>query len=187
MRAAGGAGHFWLDWHNIPEQNNRYSLFSSILYINALYRILLGFIACSLLLFAVAHPQFSYLALLAVSAFFRQQSIQKVRTLAAAVQATPDLCCYQWDRRSRQLGQLAHLLPRNGLRAQTAADTALSPYLGGDIVGLLFTIVFLLLFFLIVGGLMTWGYKAFRNEDAAVPMTAFIGRNRYLCWRRSFL
>ena len=45
---------------------------------------------------------------------------------------------------------------------------------GADVVTLLFTVVFLLLFFLIIGGLMTWGYQAFRNEAAAVPMTAFI-------------
>lgn len=140
---------------------------------SACLRILLGFLACSILLFAIAHSQFSYLALLAVSAFFRQQSIQRVEHWLR--QFKPLHTCVAIS----GIAVVVNLISGtpasaqwNG--AQTAANTALTPYLGGDIVGLLFTIVFLLLFFLIVGGLMTWGYKAFRNEDAAVPMTAFI-------------
>ena len=60
---------------------------------------------------------------------------------------------------------------------QTAATTHLAPNLGTNgtaVVDFLFAIVFMLLFFLIVGGLMAWGYKAYRNEEASVPMSAFI-------------
>ncbi len=137
------------------------------------FRIILGFATCSILLLAISHPQVAYLGLLAVSAFFSQQSIQKVS---------------QWLRHFKPIqtcasiggvAAIANLVSASPASAQwngaqTAADTALGTYIGNDIVSLLFTIVFLLLFFLIIGGLMTWGYKAFRNEDAAVPMTAFI-------------
>ena len=137
------------------------------------FRIALGFAACSILVFAIAHPHFAYLSLLGISAVFTKHSVQTlekwlrhlkplqscasigaVAVIANLVGGTP--ASAQWQ------------------GAQTAADTALGNYIGNDVVSLLFTIVFLLLFFLIVGGLMTWGYKAFRNEDAAVPMTAFI-------------
>ncbi|MEM9002710.1 MAG: hypothetical protein AAGE59_04185 [Cyanobacteria bacterium P01_F01_bin.86] len=137
------------------------------------FRIILGFAACSMFLFALAHPQIAYLGLLALSAFFRQQSVHRIE---------------HWLRRYKpikvfasvgMLAVLANLATGTAASAQwagakSAADSALSAYIGADVVTLLFTVVFLLLFFLIIGGLMTWGYKAFRNEDAAVPMTAFI-------------
>lgn len=143
------------------------------LYQHASFRIILGFAACNSLLFAISHPQIAYLGLLAISAVFRQQSVHRVE---------------YWLRRYRPikmfasvgiLAVIANLVTGTAASAQwvgakTAANTALSAYIGADVVTLLFTVVFLLLFFLIVGGLMTWGYKAFRNEDAAVPMTAFI-------------
>ena len=137
------------------------------------FRIILGFTACSSLLFAIAHPQSAYIGLLAISAVLRQQSIQRIE---------------YWLRRFEPikmfasigvLAVIANLITGAAASAQwagakSAADTALASYIGADVVTLLFTVVFLLLFFLIIGGLMTWGYKAFRNEDAAVPMTAFI-------------
>ena len=137
------------------------------------FRIILGFAACSVMLFALAHPQTAYLVLLAISAVFRQQSVHRIE---------------HWLRRFEPIGMfasigafavIANLITGTAASAQwagaqDAANTALSTYIGADVVKLLFTVVFLLLFFLIIGGLMTWGYKAFRNEDAAVPMTAFI-------------
>lgn len=144
-----------------------------IQYKQAIFRIILGFAACSSLLFAIAHTQIAYLGLLAISALFRQQSIYRIE---------------HWLRRFEPikifasvgvLAVIANLVTGTAASAQwqgaqTAANTALGSYIGTDVVTLLFTVVFLLLFFLIIGGLMTWGYKAFRNEDAAVPMTAFI-------------
>ena len=137
------------------------------------FRIILGFAACSTLLFAIAHPQVSYLGLLAISAVFRQQSIHRVEYWLkrfAPIKMFASIGA---------LAAIANLVTGTAASAQwtgaqTAANTALSTYIGADVVTLLFTVVFLLLFFLIIGGLMTWGYKAFRNEDAAVPMTAFI-------------
>lgn len=139
----------------------------------ATFGIILGFTACSIFLFALTHPQVTYLGLLATSAVFRQQSVHRIE---------------HWLRRFKPISMLASIgafavianlvtgtaasAQWNG--AQDAANTALATYIGADVVKLLFTVVFLLLFFLIIGGLMTWGYKAFRNEDAAVPMTAFI-------------
>ena len=137
------------------------------------FRIILGFAACSLFLFALSHPQIAYLGLLAISALLRQQSIRSIE---------------HWLRRYKPikmfvsvgvLAAIANLVTGTAASAQwagakNAANTALGTYIGADVVTLLFTVVFLLLFFLIIGGLMTWGYKAFRNEDAAVPKTAFI-------------
>lgn len=142
-------------------------------YQQARFRIILGFAACSIFLFAFAHPQIAYLRLLAISALLRQQSIRRIEHW---------LRCYQPIKMFVSVGVLAaiaNLVTGTAASAQwagakSAADSALSAYIGSDIVTLLFTVVFLLLFFLIIGGLMTWGYKAFRNEDAAVPMTAFI-------------
>lgn len=143
------------------------------LYEQVTLKIILGFAACSVMLFALAHPQVAYLGLLAISAVFRQQSVHKIE---------------HWLRRFAPIKMFAsvgvlavsaNLITGTAASAQwqgaqTAANSALSAYIGADVVTLLFTVVFLLLFFLIIGGLMTWGYKAFRNEDAAVPMTAFI-------------
>jgi len=137
------------------------------------FRMILGFTVCSSLLFAFAHPQVAYLGLLAISAIFSKQSVRGIE---------------HWFRRFKPfklyvfvgiLSILANLVTNSAASAQwqgaqTAANTALGSYIGADVVTLLFTVVFLLLFFLIIGGLMTWGYRAFRNEDAAVPMTAFI-------------
>ena len=139
----------------------------------AYFRIILGFATCSVLLFAIAHPQVAYLALLAISATFSQQSIPKLEQWL--LRFRPIKACAS----TGAVAVIANLVSGTAASAQwqgaqTAADTALGAYIGNDVVSLLFTIVFLLLFFLIVGGLMTWGYKAFRNEDAAVPMTAFI-------------
>jgi len=143
------------------------------LYKKITFRIILGFAACSSLLLALAHPQSAYLGLLAISAIFKHHSVHGIE---------------HWLKRFAQikvfasvgvLAVIANLLGGTAASAQwagaqTAANSALSAYIGADVVTLLFTVVFLLLFFLIIGGLMTWGYKAFRNEDAAVPMTAFI-------------
>ena len=137
------------------------------------FRIILGFTTCSVLLFAIAHPQIAYLALLAISATLNQQSIQKLEPWFRHVK--PIKACASIS----GIAVLANLISSRAASAQWAgaqgaANATLGGYIGTDIVTLLFTVVFLLLFFLIIGGLMTWGYKAFRNEDAAVPMTAFI-------------
>ncbi|MEO0770112.1 MAG: hypothetical protein AAFY72_11900 [Cyanobacteria bacterium J06649_4] len=142
-------------------------------YQQATFRIILGFAASSVFLFALSHPQIAYLTLLAISAAFKQQSIRRVKHW---------LRCFKPIKLVVSVGVLAtvaNLVAGTAASAQwqgaqSAANTALSGYIGADTVTLLFTVVFLLLFFLIIGGLMTWGYKAFRNEDAAVPMTAFI-------------
>ncbi|MEN8443496.1 MAG: hypothetical protein ABG776_00630 [Cyanobacteria bacterium J06555_13] len=137
------------------------------------FRIFLGFAASMTFLCAITHPQISYLILLAISAFWKDSSFKSIQhfvrrfhpiKLTATIAGLATIANFffpapvfaQWQ------------------GAKSAADTSLGPYIGADVVTLLFTIVFLLLFFLIIGGLMTWGYKAFRNEDAAVPMTAFI-------------
>ena len=97
------------------------------------FRIILGFAACSTLLFAVTHPQVSYLGLLAISAVFRQQSVHRVE---------------HWLRRFAPikmfasigiLAVIANLVTGTAASAQwagaqTAANTALSTYIGADIV-----------------------------------------------------
>ena len=137
------------------------------------FRIILGFAACSIFLFALLYPQIAYLGLLATSALLRQQSIRRLENWLRRHQPTKMFVSVGI------LTAIVNLVTGTAASAQwagaqSAADSALSAYIGADIVTLLFTVVFLLLFFLIIGGLMTWGYKAFRNEDAAVPMTAFI-------------
>lgn len=139
----------------------------------AYFRIALGFVTCSVLVFVIAHPHFAYLALLGISAVFTKHSVQTLEKWLRHFK--PLQACASIG----AIAVLANLVVGTSASAQwqgaqTAADTALGNYIGNDVVTLLFTIVFLLLFFLIIGGLMTWGYKAFRNEDAAVPMTAFI-------------
>lgn len=136
-------------------------------------RISLGFAATAFLLFSFTHAELCYLVLLALSAFHdklpinqMQRWIKTLKPVSASVTAgllstislflVPSSANAQWN------------------NAQTAATTALGGYIGNDVVDLLFTVVFILIFFLIMGGLMAWGYKAFRNEDAAVPMTSFI-------------
>jgi hypothetical protein len=143
-----------------------------------LFRTTLGFAACSLLLFAIAHPHFSYLSLLAASAIFQTQPLSRIEI---------------W---SKRFGNPLRLLASTGLfaalsdlllpspslaawdGAQAAAQTAFGEFIGAtsglDVIALLFTAVFLILFFMIVGGLMSWGYRSFRNEEAAASMTAFI-------------
>lgn len=142
-------------------------------YNEAVFRIILGFAVCSIFLFSLAHPQVAYLGLLGISAVFRQQSVRRIECW---------LRHYQPVKMFVSIGALATIvnLTTNTAAsaqwqgAQNAANTALSSYIGADVVKLLFTVVFLLLFFLIIGGLITWGYKAFRNEEAAVPMSAFM-------------
>ena len=136
-------------------------------------RILLGFTACIIMLFALTHLQIAYLGLLAISAAFRQQSVHRIEHWLKRFEP------FKMFASISAFAIIANLVTGTAASAQwqgaqTAANTALSTYIGADVVKLLFTVVFLLLFFLIIGGLMTWGYKAFRNEDAAVPMTAFI-------------
>jgi hypothetical protein len=146
------------------------------------FRVTLGFAACSLLLLGIAHPHFSYLSLLAASAIFQTQPLSRIEI---------------WSKRlGSPLGNPLRLLASTGLvatfsalllpspslaawdGAQTAAQTAFGQFIGAssglDVIKLLFTAVFLILFFMIVGGLMSWGYRSFRNEEAAASMTAFI-------------
>lgn len=137
------------------------------------FRIILGFTTCSFVLFALTHAQIAYLMLLAISALLKQQSVQRFEHWLRRFEPMKILVSIS------ALAVMANLMTATDASAQwqgaqNAANTALASYIGADVVTLLFTVVFLLLFFLIIGGLMTWGYKAFRNEDAAVPMTAFI-------------
>lgn len=136
------------------------------------FRISLGFAGSALLLFAVLHPGICYLSLLALSAFHKHLPIKQVQRWVQTwqpVYASVVIGLFS---------TIAVLVPSPAMaqwnEAQDAAKAALDEYLGEGIVELLFTVVFILIFFLIMGGLMAWGYKAFRNEDAAVPMTAFI-------------
>ena len=142
------------------------------------FRIILGFAACSFFLFALAHPQITYVALLGLSALFKTQPIGRI-TL--------------WTKRLRSpmrvlgvTGALsagsAFLIPAPASAAwdaaQEAAQEAFGEYIGEgsgiDVIALLFTAVFLVLFLMIVGGLMAWGYRSFRNEEASASMTAFV-------------
>lgn len=137
------------------------------------FRLSLGFAGTMLMCFAFTHTGISYLLLLGISAVHDKLPLKQmsrwvrstnpvnasivvgILTIASSL-AIPSPAFAQWA----------------GARA--AADNTLGTYIGTNVTALLFTVVFLLLFFLIMGGLMAWGYKAFRNEDAAVPMTAFI-------------
>ena len=147
-------------------------------YQQAKFRIILGFAACSIFLFALAHPQISYVALLCFSALFKTQPIGRINL---------------WARRLRSplkvLGVTGALATGGALlipapasaawdAAQDAAQSAFGEYIGEssgiDVITLLFTAVFLVLFLMIVGGLMAWGYRSFRNEEASASMTAFV-------------
>ena len=147
-------------------------------YQQAKFRIILGFAACSLFLFALAHPQITYVALLGFSALFKTQPLgriaiwmRRIRTPLSALGFTgllatggtlliPSPASAAWD------------------AAQDAAQEAFGEYIGEgsgiDVIALLFTAVFLVLFLMIVGGLMAWGYRSFRNEEASASMTAFV-------------
>jgi hypothetical protein len=142
------------------------------------FRITIGFAACSLLLFGIAHPHISYISLLAVSALFKTQPLARINAWSKRLGSPLKLLA--------SAGIVATLssllLPSSALAAwdgaQTAAQTAFGEFIGTasglDVIKLLFTAVFLILFFMIVGGLMSWGYRSFRNEEAAASMTAFI-------------
>ena len=137
------------------------------------FRISLGFAGTSLLFFAFTHTSFCYLMLLLLCAVHEKLPIKQIQQWGKRLDPGYAALC---------IGIAAALsfvlIPSPAFAqwndAQTAAQGALSPYIGADIVTLLFTVVFILIFFLIMGGLMAWGYEAFRNEDAAVPMTSFI-------------
>ena len=147
-------------------------------YQQAKFRIILGFAVCSLFLFALAHPQIAYVALLGFSALFKTQPLGRIAL---------------WTRRLRSpistLGAAGVLTTGGALlipapasaawdAAQEAAQEAFGEYIGDgsgiDVIALLFTAVFLVLFLMIVGGLMSWGYRSFRNEEASASMTAFV-------------
>ena len=138
-------------------------------------RIVLGFIGSGILFFAFNHPQISYVALLAASAFLCKQPVERIESYFHQT-------VNRWRFFPISVGILAFAtgllkpFPAHAQwnEAKDAATSSFGSYISADIITLLFTAVFLILFFLIVGGLMAWGYKAFRNEDAAVPMTAFI-------------
>jgi hypothetical protein len=141
------------------------------------FRITLGFAACSLLLFAIAHPHLSYLSLLAISALFNTQPLPRIELWSKRLGGPLKLFTVTG------IATLSSfLLPSSALAAwdgaQTAAQNAFGEFIGADsgldVVALLFTAVFLILFFMIIGGLMSWGYRSFRNEEAAASMTAFI-------------
>jgi hypothetical protein len=143
-----------------------------------LFRITLGFAACSLLLFAIAHPHLSYLSLLAISALFNTQPLPRIEFWSKRLGSPLKLLAV-----TGMIATLsALLLPSSALAAwdgaQTAAQDAFGQFIGTtsglDVIKLLFTAVFLILFFMIIGGLMSWGYRSFRNEEAAASMTAFI-------------
>jgi hypothetical protein len=142
------------------------------------FRITLGFAACSLLLFAISHPRLSYLSLLAISALFNTQPLPRIECWSKRLGSPLKLLAV-----TGMIATLsALLLPSSALAAwdgaQTAAQDAFGQFIGTtsglDVIKLLFTAVFLILFFMIIGGLMSWGYRSFRNEEAAASMTAFI-------------
>lgn len=137
------------------------------------FRISLGFAGTAVLLFAITHTGISYLFLLFCSAIYDKLPIDKMKRLSRGLNP---IHAFSMIGILSSISLLATPFPAfaqwNG--AQTAAQETLGTHVGEPTVTLLFTVVFLLLFFLIMGGLMAWGYKAFRNEDAAVPMTAFI-------------
>lgn len=149
-----------------------------IQYQRAKFRIILGFAACGLFLFALAHPQITYVALLGLSALYRTQPIGRITHWMTKLR-----------RPVRALG-ITGAIATGGVflipapasaawdSAQTAAQAAFGEYIGEgsgiDVIALLFTAVFLVLFLMIVGGLMSWGYRSFRNEEASASMTAFV-------------
>lgn len=136
-----------------------------------------GFAATGLLAFAITHTGIAYLSLLCISAFFADRQLEDVERWVAKIPLTKLSMVI--------VGLLAVLstvfIPTPALAqwqgVQDAATDNIAPKLGAtgtSTVDFLFAVVFMLLFFLIVGGLMSWGYKAYRNEEASVPMTAFI-------------
>ena len=140
--------------------------------------LIVGFATCSVILLAITHPQVSYLLLLGFSALFKTQPIGRIM-----------LWTKHLRRPLRALGFTgvvatggALLIPAPASAAwdaaQDAAQKSFGEYIGAksgiDVIELLFTAVFLVLFLMIVGGLMSWGYRSFRNEEASASMTAFV-------------
>lgn len=137
------------------------------------FRLSLGFAATAFMAFAFTHTSICYLFLLGISATHHRLPIGKMIQWMRSLNPVPASAVVGIISIASMVVLPAPALAQwNG--AQTAAQASLGTYIGANVVSLLFTVVFLLLFFLIMGGLMAWGYKAFRNEDAAVPMTAFI-------------
>jgi hypothetical protein len=145
---------------------------------SVLFKVTLGFATCSVLLFAIAHPHTSYLSLLAVSALVKTQPLSRIEFWAKRLGSPIQVLAL-----TGMVATLSSLLiPSSALAAwdgaQKAAQTAFGEFIGTtsglDVISLLFTAVFLILFFTIIGGLMSWGYRSFRNEEAAASMTAFI-------------
>ena len=136
-----------------------------------------GFAATGLLAFAITHTGIAYLALLCVSGFCADKQLKDVERWVTRLPLTKLAMSL--------IGVLAVFatvsIPTPAFAqwagVKTAATTHLAPNLGTTgvaTVNFLFAVVFMLLFFLIIGGLMSWGYKAYRNEEASVPMSAFI-------------